>query len=1098
MYLIKLIKMKKSLLLLTAVFLSGKFLAQEWVELANKPNANLYEIQKAFYEHFKDKDLSIKSTGYKAFKRWEYFVQPRVYPSGNLSVLAQKSKNYKEFLETYNTQTAKLNGVNSVQSTTWTSVGPFGAPTGLVGGLPRKAGRDNFVTFHPTNANTFFAGSAGGGLWQTTNGGSTWTTNTDNLPVTAVSDLAIDPTNPNIMYLATGGGDDVLSGQPVASDGLYKSTDGGVTWAATSLTFALSAGKVIHKVVLDPANPANVLVATNGGIYRSTNSAATFSTVSGINCWDIKFNPGNATICYAASSTSFYRSTNSGQSFGLVTTPISGANRISIAVTPTNSAHVYLLASRSSDSQFLGVYTSTNSGTSFTTASTSPNIIGNLCVGTSTGTGQGWYDLAIAASPTTPGEIVVGGVNVWKSTNYGVNWTCIGCWNSASNPPYIHADIHELEYTNTGTLFSCNDGGIYSYTGSGWTDLTSTRNIAQIYKIGLSSLTLNKWITGHQDNGTNIKNGANYVASLSGDGMDCFIDRTNDNYMFAEQYNGSFNRSTNGGVSWVPITSGITGTGAWVTPWKQDPVTAGTIYGGRNQLFKSTNYGTSWTQLGTTGGSGSMIEFAIAPSNPQVIYCLYSGSIRKTTDGGVTWTNVSTGVPTGNMTFITIDPNDPNTAWVTCSGYTAGAKVYQTVNGGASWMNISSNLPNLPANCSVYEPGSNDRIYVGMDVGVYYKDNSSNTWTLYNTGLPNVPVMDMEISPASPGKIYAATYGRGVYMADVIPVTAPPVPNFGWYGNLCTSANNTLVDFSSNNPTTWSWTITPTSGVTFNSTSVQNPTVSFTSSGVYTVSFISGNSFGQGPVVTKTLAVNVTPTLAVSATTVYACDQNPVTMTVSGASTYTWSNGGGFTNTATYTPNGNWTYTVSGSNNGCVKTQTIALIDEVSPSLVLVEDTITVCEQDPATFTVSGASTYTWSNGGGNNATATYSNLIGTTIYTVSGSSQYGACVVSNTVALINVSCVGIVEIAGTDVRFNVFPNPAVDNIILKLSSTKNMDVVIDIYDANGKLCYSQSARFTKDKLEYKADISSLAKGIYSLKVTSKEGSSKAMKIVKE
>ena len=89
------------------------------------------------------------------------------------------------------------NSSNSVMSSTWTSAGPFGAPTGVVFGLPRKAGRDNFLTFHPTNTLTIYAGAAGGGLWETTNGGISWITNTDNLPVTAVSDLAIDPTNPN-------------------------------------------------------------------------------------------------------------------------------------------------------------------------------------------------------------------------------------------------------------------------------------------------------------------------------------------------------------------------------------------------------------------------------------------------------------------------------------------------------------------------------------------------------------------------------------------------------------------------------------------------------------------------------------------------------------------------------------------------------------------------------------------------------------------------------------------------------------------------------------------------------------------------------------
>jgi len=1097
--------MKKITFTMVLLLSITSLFSQKWVEMAGEPTANLYEIQKEFYKSFEGKDLTIKSTGYKQFKRWEYFVKPRVYPTGNISVLSQQSKNYSDFLLKNNSLTNQVtsanknsNSSNSVMSSTWTSAGPFGAPTGLVFGLPRKAGRDNFLTFHPTNTLTIYAGAAGGGLWETTNGGISWITNTDNLPVTAVSDLAIDPTNPNIMYLACGGGNDVLAGSPVYSDGLYKTTNAGLSWAPAGLTFSLSQSRVIHRVVLDPTNPAIVFAATNIGIFRSTNSGATFSSVSSINCWDIKFNPGNPAIVYAAASSQIFRSTNSGVSFGLVSTPgvpaNGSANRMCLAVTPLNPSFVYVLASRSTDSQFLGVYQSTDNGQNFSLKSNTPNIIGNSCGGTSTGQGQGWYDLTIAASPITSGRIVIGGVNVWESTNNGTNWSLIGCWNNPVN--YIHADIHELQFAPNGTLFSSNDGGIFRYNGgSTWTDITAQRNIAQMYKIGLSSLTVNRWITGHQDNGTNIKNGVNYTASLSGDGMDCFIDRTNDNIMFGEQFNGSLNRSTNGGVSWSPITSGITGTGDWVTPWKQDPIVANTIYAGFNTMFKSTNQGSSWSAIGTTGGGSSIVEFAVAPSNNQIIYVLHPGSIRKTINGGTTWTNVTNGVPAGNATFITIKPNDPNTAWVTVSGYNAGNKVYQTTNGGATWLNITSNLPNLPANCSVYEIGSNDRIYIGMDVGIYYKDNSSSTWTLYNVGLPNVVVMDLEMTPASPGKIYAATYGRGVYMADVIAATGAPVPNFSNNGAICVGTPQVLIDNSTQTPTSWSWTITPNTGVTFNSTSIQSPTVNFTNTGNYTVSMISGNSFGVGPVITKTLSVYNTPTLVLSATSLTVCDVDAFTITTSGANTYTWSSGGGFSSTVTYTVNGDNTYTVTGSNNGCIAKSTVSVVNIARPTLLLSANNLTVCDQSTFTLNVSGANSYTWSNGGGNNATATYSTS-GNTTYTVEGESN--GCVSKDTIQVINISCVGIVELKNSGTSFNVYPNPTNDKLTLRMNIIRTVDLNIELFDLGGKLVFEQQANFDKDKTECKLNISNLANGIYMLKVTSKEGSSQTLKIVKE
>ena len=878
---------------------------------------------------------------------------------------------------------------------------------------------------------------------------------------------------------------------------MYKTTDGGLTWLPAGLTFSLSQNRVIHKIVLDPTNPTIVFAATNVGIYRSTNSGTSFTSVSSINCWDIKFNPSNLTIVYATGS-AFYRSNNSGASFTLVSTgiPTTGSNRMAIAVTPLNPSNVYVLASKSSDSQFMGVYQSTDDGQTFVTKSTSPNIIGNSCAGTSTGAGQGWYDLAIAASPINSGEIVVGGVNVFRSTNNGTSWTNIGCWNSPT--PYIHADIHELQYAPNGTLFSSNDGGIFSYNGtSTWTDLTAQRNIAQIYKLGLSGLTVNKWITGHQDNGTNIRNGANYVASLSGDGMDCFIDRTNDAVMYGEQYNGSLNRSTNGGSTWGPITTGITGTGDWVTPWKQDPTVANTIYAGFNTMFKSTNQGSNWSQIGTTGGGSSIVEFAIAPSNTQIIYVL-QGSIRKTINGGSSWTNVTNGLPAGNATFITINPTNPNMAWVTLSGYTAGSKVFQTVDGGATWMNITGNLPNLPANCSVYETGSNDRIYIGMDVGIYYKDNSSTTWTLYNAGLPNVAVMDMEMSPASPGKIYAATYGRGVYMADVVPTTAAPLSNFSYYGAMCAGTSKVLVDNSSNTPTSWSWTITPTTGVTFNSTSVQNPTLNFTSAGVYSISMISGNGIGTATaVVTKTLSVYITPTLVLSANSMTVCDADPFTVSATGATSYTWSYSGGYASTTTYTPMGDWTYTVTGSNSGCTAKDTVHVVNIAKPTLVLSANSLTVCEQTSFSVSVSGANTYTWSNGGGNSANVTFSTpTAGYTTYTVTG--EAGGCLKSDTINVLAISCVGILELKQYGTSFKVYPNPTNDKLTLKMNDAKLLDATIELFDVSGKSVLKQHAKFDKDKTEITISIAALANGVYSLKLISKQGSSQTLKIVKE
>ncbi|NDE35481.1 MAG: hypothetical protein EB012_11635 [Gammaproteobacteria bacterium] len=248
-------------------------------------------------------------------------------------------------------------------------------------------------------------------------------------------------------------------------------------------------------------------------------------------------------------------------------------------------------------------------------------------------------------------------------------------------------------------------------------------NISQIYRMGMSSLTANKWISGHQDNGTSIWNGSSYNAALGGDGMDCFIDRTNDQNVFGEYQNGGMNRSTNGGINWSGATTGLTGNAPWLTVWKQDPMVSTRLYCGRQDMFVSNNLAASWSTLAPMPTTTQVREFAISISNNQVIYVVKSDGIYKTTNAGSSWTTITGSVPInlGWPEYICVSPTDANKAWVVLSSYSAGNKVFYTANGGTSWTNISFNLPNIPANCIVYEPGSNDRVYVGMDVGVYYK-----------------------------------------------------------------------------------------------------------------------------------------------------------------------------------------------------------------------------------------------------------------------------------------------------------------------------------------------------------------------------------------
>lgn len=757
--------MKKFITLFFSLIISSSTFTQLWVKMMEDPNANFYDIQKEFNKFWEtpgrkvildkmklvqkgeatltDHEKSL-TAGWKQFKRWEWLKEQRVYPSGNLL----PPPDFFEAIEQKKSET--------VLAGNWTYIGPHNVPTNGGG-----AGRVNCVRFDPANPNIVYAGTPAGGVWKSTNGGSGWTMwNTDGLSSLGVSDIAIDPTNSQIIYIGSGD----ANGSDTYGIGVLKSTDGGLTWNTTGLNWAVTQGRTVRRLLIDPTNPQIIHAGTSSGIYRSTDGGATFTQVLTTPIRNMEFKPGDPTVIYASSSTTVYRSTNSGQSYVSVYS-ISGSGRLALAVTQANANYLYVLSASSSSSAFHGLYRSTDGGGTFSQRSNTPNILGYANDG-SDASGQGWYDLCIAASPSDAEEIVIGGINIWRSVNGGSNWSIIAHW-TGSGAPYVHADIHDIIYLNSTTIYVGCDGGVFRTQNSGlsWSDLSNGLHIGQSYRIGQSANNATWLLTGRQDNGTDRLNGTTWSRVIGGDGMECFIDRTNNNIMYGELYYGDFRRSINGGSSWSSIQSGLSGSAAWVTPWQQDPISANTLWAGYSQIFKSTNQGNSWTQMGTINGTGTFRAIKVAPSNNQVIYASRTTSIYKSTDGGNTWTSISAGLPvsSASITYIEVNPTDPNHVWVTFSGYSSGNKVFVSVNGGGTWTNYSTGLPNLPVNCIVYENGSaNGTLYVGTDVGAYYRDNTMSAWANFSSGLPNVIVNELEIMYPV-GKIRAATYGRGIW-----------------------------------------------------------------------------------------------------------------------------------------------------------------------------------------------------------------------------------------------------------------------------------------------------------------------------------------------
>ncbi len=733
-----------------------------WIKMMQDPDANFSSTQSAFEKYWAGRN-DYKGNGWKVFKRWEYIRQFRVGKYGKLPKPGDVLREYERYLNL--DQSLSVNG-------NWIQLGPVSLPSNFTY-QPNGMGRINAVAFHPSNVNIIYAGSPSGGLWKTTNGGATWSVLTTSTPTLGVSSILIHPTSTNIILIGTGDRD--------ASDapglGVYKSADGGVTWNPSNTGITAS---TVGMMIMHPSDPDIILAATSTGIFKSTDGGSSWVRKSSntSNYKDIKFNPGDPTIVYAATGGQFYRSTDTGETWTQITSGIITGNRVVIGVSANQTGYVYLLQT---NGPFAGLLRSTDSGLTFSTQSTTPNIMGYECDGSGTAS-QAWYDLCINVDPNNADIIYAGGINIWKSIDGGVNWTINSHWVGSSwgysCAPSVHADIHSLDWSPlNGKLYTGCDGGIYLTANGGttWSDISSGLAIAQVYKIGQSATDPDLTINGYQDNGTAENSGSAFTTVIGGDGMECIVDYSDANYRYGALYYGNIRRSTGGSYSTIAgyLSNGITESGGWVTPYILHETLPATMFAGYKNVWRSTNVkvastlSVTWTKI-STGETTNCNVLEQSPANVDILY-VSRGSVLKRSDNAnaasPTWTTITS--PGGTSpSDIEAHPTDQNIVYAT-----AGTKVYKSTDKGVVWTNISGTLPDIYLNCIVYDKTGNESLYIGNETGAFYKNAGMGDWVLFNSGLPTVDVRELEIyydlvTPSN-SRLKAATYGRGLWQSDL-------------------------------------------------------------------------------------------------------------------------------------------------------------------------------------------------------------------------------------------------------------------------------------------------------------------------------------------
>ena len=731
-----------------------RFVKSKQNEFSNNP------VQKAYYEKQE-----------KFLARQLLYLENRQDSQGNIFNYADKT--YDE-INNYAVQT----GPNSVESAngSWTLVGPTNNLAGTPNGS-RGQGRVDRFAFHPSDPNIIYAGTPCGGLWKTTNKGSSWSSISTYIPNLGVSGIVVSWADPNDLYVLTGDGDSNAGDNNFVqgfdyirpSIGILKSTDGGATWNKTG-DLEIAGFYTGYKLIQSPTNASLLIAATSEGLYRTTNGGGSWELVSPNTdrYFDIEWKPGSSLRLYAATSENFYISLNAGASFtnqdDNFDVPIGTATRIAIAVTPVNENCVYVFAGYTTPGgtdQNKGIYKSTNSGDAFTKKN-----------GTNTLVSSPRYMHNIAVSSADENIVITGSIVLFKSTDAGSNFNPMNQNDDASLSDFAHADVHDVAFNPLdGYLYIGTDGGVHKSTDAGATLITCyNMSNTQFYHFNVSESNNDIMLCGAQDNGIQHRESATSVFYhfAGGDGYET---------EFYHNAAGPAYFSVNKRLykSNLILTSFTQMTDIWDDWYKTIAISYFNneiAYTSSDSIYKTTNGGASWTNM-IGRGRWALIT---CPSNSNRIYAAGGDSwndggsqankkMQRSDDAAATWIDLqgNPGFP-GTITKITgiaVDPANSAHLWVTMGGFTDNQKVYYSANSGGNWTNISGSLPNLPVNCVTVD--DNLDAYIGTDIGVFFKTQAMTDWQPFYNLMPRIPVTELHIRGNT---IYASTFGRGIWKSE--------------------------------------------------------------------------------------------------------------------------------------------------------------------------------------------------------------------------------------------------------------------------------------------------------------------------------------------
>ncbi len=705
-----------------------------------------------------------------------YLSQLASYPNAEIS-----NGNYYTAFEKYKTEFVQQAGSRSSE---WENIGPNNV-----------GGRTISIAIDPVDTNIIYLGSAGGGLWKSTTGGigvDAWQYMPTGYPVLGVGAIAINPADNNEIFIGTGetysygtatNGLITRTERGSFGIGILRSVDGGSTWDI-SLDWTYQENRGVWDIVFDPSDPSILFAATTEGIYKSDDGGATWiQKLDKKMVMDLDINSNDPQILFAGVGNlnsvdkGIYKSIDGGENWNIITggglPAYTQDGRISISHFPANPDILVTLIANAFSTK--GIYKSVNGGTLWTALDAEE-----------VASYQGWYAKANLIHATDANKILVGGVELYKSTNGGASLTQKTSYIGPASP--MHPDIHDIisNPLDPDLIYIVTDGGLFRSNdfGESFYPCNDGYVTSQFYIGSMSSQTNDVGLGGLQDNFTQRYDGSKYwLALIGGDGCFNAIDFENDAIQYASYQYANFLKSYDQGFTFFEGIYSPIGAAAFTAPFILCPSDPEIIYTGDTKLHRSDDAGGFFsTPDPADADTGNvLLSIGVSTFTPDTVYFSAAGisgraDMYRSFDKGETVTAITNGLPDRYYRDIAVNKNNANELFICLSGF-GTPHIYRSVNAGDTWTDVSATLPDVPFHSILIDPVNDSVIYAGNDFSVFVSFDKGNTWEAMNEGWPDAaPAFDLFVSP-SDNQLVVCTHGHGVYRTDLLGVKVQPTQN---------------------------------------------------------------------------------------------------------------------------------------------------------------------------------------------------------------------------------------------------------------------------------------------------------------------------------